>query len=968
LPGKGQLVLHMQLDTGLSGALSKDSRSLNFATGDGQALHYSDLRAVDAAGRDLPAGLVYAKGQVAIQVDDHAAAYPITVDPLIYIEDELFSSDGVLGDRFGNSVAISGDTALVGASVHQVGSHAQQGAAYIFLRLGSTWVQQAELTSSDGAYGDVFGESVALSGDNAVIGAWNHNNGQGEAYVFMKPAGGWADATETARLTASDGAASNFFGYSVAISGGTVVIGARFHSNGLGGAYVFVKPGGGWINGTQTAILTASNGATYDYFGRAVAISGDAAVIGADGHSSNRGEAYMFVKPAWGWGNSNETARLTASDGAAGDYFGASVGISGDTTVIGAYANGGKGEAYVFVKPASGWVTGSETTRLTASDGAAGERFGISVAISGDIAFIGAYWHNNNGGAAYVYFPYRSEDLWVNTVSSNLSPRVGQMVTFTATVTNFGSNPSPAVMLSAPLPTGLSLVKSLSSLGTYDPVTGYWNVGSLGVNVTVTLELQSTVTPAAIGTSPVFTAALLGWDPNPNNNSASVAMNPVPYLGRSPSSLDFGQQLLGAAPFQTVTVTNQTLGSITFGSLAAPAGFKIGVGPLHLFDSCSNHTIAALTTCSFNVYFSATSLGVYSGNINIPSTSPISSSASLPVSGTYIAPVSFSPPSLSFPDQTVGTASPLQTVTVTNLSPASVTLGSLSAPAGFQLSMDTCTAATLLPSAACIFSLQFMPASAGAFHGNVTIPMTSPALSVSVPVSGAGLPVLTFGTLGLIFPDTFVQSTSAARTVKITNLTAGIASLGTLVAPPGFLLSSNTCNAKKLAASGGSCTFAVQFKPLSAISYAASITVPIASSSSSMSLPVSGTGLPLLSFSPTGLTFPSQLIHTTSPAQTVTVTNVSPASLTLGTLVAPPGFPISVNTCNVKILASLATCTFAVQVTPSVAGPIASSIFIPVAKPVTSMNLPVNGSGVSGSELLFNTSFETAAAPPVPDG
>ena len=189
--------------------------------------------------------------------------------------------------------------------------------------------------------------------------------------------------TQTAKLTASDGAASDYFGYSVAISGDTVVVGAYYDDIGAntdqGSAYVFVKPESGWADMTQTAKLTASDGAASDYFGSSVAISGDTVVVGAYyddiGANADQGSAYVFVKPASGWADMTQTAKLTASDGAADDYFGNSVAISGDTVVVGAYdddigSNTDQGSAYVFVKPANGWADMTQTAKLTASDGA----------------------------------------------------------------------------------------------------------------------------------------------------------------------------------------------------------------------------------------------------------------------------------------------------------------------------------------------------------------------------------------------------------------------------------------------------------------------------------------------------------------------------------------------------------------------------------------------------------------------
>ena len=685
--GSGQLVLHMQLDTGLSGALSADSRSLTFSTGKGQALHYSDLRAVDANGQEISASLVYSSGQIAIQVDDQAAAYPITVDPLIFVENELVALDNQMFDYLGYSVAVSGDTAVVGAPGHQGAPGTGLGAAYIFLHQGGTWVPQAELSASDGHAGDMFGISVAISGNTAVIGAFHHNGNKGEAYIFVQPAGGWVDSTETASLNSSNGAAGDYFGfavaisgdvaivgayqhaggagqacvfvkpaagwasafetgilspsngiagdyfgYSVAISGDTAIIGSPAHNSKIGAVYLFLKPAGGWTTNNETAILTALNGVANDTFGGSVAIAGDTAVIGASGYLTGRGIAYVFVKPDLGWATGTQNANLSASDGVAGDNFGSSVAVSGTTILIGAWLhNTSHGEAYLFVKPAGFWATTNVSTILTASDGANGSQFGCSVAISGSSVFVGAMNHNHNTGAAYVYFPYRSEDLGVAAYSNNLSPHVVQTVTFTVTVQNYAATPSPDVMVSAPLPPGFSLVSAASALGSYDPLTGDWTIASLGPNVMATLYLHANVTFAAGGTTPVFTAALLGGDPNPANNVSTLALNPVPVLGFNFISVTFpGQLIQTTSPEQTVSVTNVTLGSLTFGTLAAPAGFVLST------NTCGGHTLASTATCFISVQFKPSSAGSYSANLTFPVTSP-AASVSLPLKGTGLA-------------------------------------------------------------------------------------------------------------------------------------------------------------------------------------------------------------------------------------------------------------------------------------------------------------------------------------------
>ena len=284
------------------------------------------------------------------------------------------------------------------------------------------FIEQAQLTASDGQIGDQFG-FVAMDGDTIVVGApfddivTNTTNiDRGSAYVFVKPAGGWnGDLGPPARLIASDGAGADTFGVQVAISGDTIVVGASRAEIGgkfnQGAAYVFVKPEGGW-SGTleETAKLTASTGAANDMFGDRVAIDGDTIVVGFD-TLVDRGSAYVFVKPAGGWINKTEDATLNPADPLLFPQFGKSVAIDGDTIVVGAPGtSSGRGVAYVFVKPPAGWTGNlAPDATLTASDPpetTVGDLFGVSVAVDGDTIAVGASGDDTattNNGSAYVF-------------------------------------------------------------------------------------------------------------------------------------------------------------------------------------------------------------------------------------------------------------------------------------------------------------------------------------------------------------------------------------------------------------------------------------------------------------------------------------------------------------------------------------------------------------------------------------
>jgi hypothetical protein len=341
---------------------------------------------------------------------------------------KLIALDAAASDLFGLSVAVSGNTAVVGAQYDSHAGGTNAGSAYVFVRTSGVWTQQAKLTASDAAAYDSFGVSVSVSGDTAVIGAYGDNSYAGSAYVFVKPPGGWIDRTETAKLTALDAVGFDQFGWSVSVYGDTAVIGAYLNDAGggdAGAAYVFVRSVGGWGNAwTQQAKVIASDAAAYAHFGASVSVSGDTAVVGAHAAGGvGAGSAYVFVRSGVVWA---QQAKLLASDAATGDQFGFSVAVSGDTAVVGAVSDdhaGGTdaGSAYVFVKPGGGWANMMQTAKLTALDAAADDRFGFSVSLSGDTAVIGAEQDDHaggtNAGSAYVFV--KPPGGWTNTTETD---------------------------------------------------------------------------------------------------------------------------------------------------------------------------------------------------------------------------------------------------------------------------------------------------------------------------------------------------------------------------------------------------------------------------------------------------------------------------------------------------------------------------------------------------------------------
>ncbi|MDI3291843.1 hypothetical protein QHF83_51515 [Polyangium sp. 15x6] len=424
--------------------------SLQWRDAEGRSLlAYADLFVKDAAGKALPSWLSVEAGRVSIHVDDTDATYPVEIDPLIVVQQgKLLANDGAAGDWFGISVAVSGDTALVGARADDdLGSGS--GSAYVFTRTAGAWSLQAKLLASDGMALDYFGSSVALDGDTALVGTAygdNRSSYSGAAYVFVRSGTTWTEQAriwvnhadfghpvalsgDTALMTASsnsvyvfvrsgttwaqqaflesaDSAWDDSFGDTIAISGNTALIGAPQDDDkgsNSGSAYVFVRSGTTW---TQQAKIVAADGAAYDRFGTSVAIAGETALIGApyDGDKGlNAGSAYVFVRNGTTWSGQ---AKLLASDGAGDHRFGSSVALSGNAAVVGAEW---QGYTYLFLRSGTTWT---QNAKLLGNGSSFGE-YGSTVAMSGDAVLVGEYRNDDLGtdaGAAYVFSVSRDPD------------------------------------------------------------------------------------------------------------------------------------------------------------------------------------------------------------------------------------------------------------------------------------------------------------------------------------------------------------------------------------------------------------------------------------------------------------------------------------------------------------------------------------------------------------------------------
>jgi hypothetical protein len=389
------------------------------------------LTAADAEEHDYFGSAVAVEGDIALVGADgengegttRGAAYIFYLDRdaegnWVQIK-KLTASDAEDGDGFGNSVALWGDYALVGAS-HEDGGGTWRGAAYLFYRHeggADNWGQVKKLTASDAQSSDQFGCSVAVYGDYIIVGA--HNNfeaeagtGTGAAYIFYRNSGGENNWGELKKLLADDKAEFNYFGCAVDICGEFAVVGAR-RNNRCGAAYVFAEDQGGEENWGQCAKLVAADVMVDDAFGIAVALSGDFIVVGAEQKPEAgvlSGAAYIFHKNAGGEGNWGEVKKLTASDEENNDHFGCSVALDGKYAVIGAdeeYGDGvRRGAAYLFCSEQGGEDNWGEVVKLTAFDSANGDYFANSVGISGKHIIVGAErkkGSHNFQGAAYIF-------------------------------------------------------------------------------------------------------------------------------------------------------------------------------------------------------------------------------------------------------------------------------------------------------------------------------------------------------------------------------------------------------------------------------------------------------------------------------------------------------------------------------------------------------------------------------------
>lgn len=406
----------------------------------------------------------------------------------------------IYNQQMGTSVAVDEDYAVIGApNTH---THDSKFYAYVLHYDGIKWGIVAKLSPS--LVAGKFGFSVAISGDNIVIGAPDASMFDGTssslysglAFVYTKPSTGWTDTTETAILKVSDYMMNDHFGYAVDIKDDNIVVTRKFDHYNAGSVdcktYVYTKPLSGWVSATETAKLLNSSATYYDELGCSVAISDEAIVVGAKKSNINgtdAGCAFVYTKPAGGWITSYETCHLSASNIASGDQFGAAVDILNDDIIVGSPQNDlngtNTGTAYIYTKTDSIWVTMTETAIFTANSSSIGDRFGNSVSIDDNMIVVGAseaIAQTVKSGTAYIF--EKSITGWINSspvAKIDASDRYGDnLFAFSVAISN------DRILVGSPMDDDLG--PNSGSVYSYQKSGNYWT--DITENQKITLDYR----------------------------------------------------------------------------------------------------------------------------------------------------------------------------------------------------------------------------------------------------------------------------------------------------------------------------------------------------------------------------------------------------------------------------------------------------------------------------------------------
>ncbi len=823
-PHAAPLRLTLQVDGALTPQADGDGQQLTLHNAAGQVvLTYDRLKVWDATGTPLLAHLVTTGRQVQVVVDDAQARYPLTIDPTFSQQAYLKANNSGAGDNLGYSVAVSGDTVIVGVpgeasnatTVNGDGSNnsaSGAGATYVFVRSGSSWSQQAYLKANNSGAFDQFGKSVAVSGDTIVVGSPyessnatavngdgsnNSASGAGAAYVFVRSGNTWS---QQAYLKANNSGGSDNFGWSAAVAGDTIVIGAPYEASnattvngdgsnnsfsGAGAAYVFVRSGTTW---SQQAYLKANNSRGGAIFGSSVAVAGDTVVVGASQESSNAaraGAAYVFVRSGTMW---SQQAYLNANNSGVADEFGTSVAVAGDTVVVGAYGEDSNattvngdgsndsfstaGAAYVFVRSGSSW---SQQAYLKANNSGAGDQFGWSVAVAGDTVVVGAPYeasnatsvngdgNNNNAnlaGAAYVFV--RSGSSWSQQayLKANNSGSHDQFG-FSVAVS------SDTVVAGAPYEA--SNATTVNGNGSND------SANNAGAAYVFTLP-----------TAPEID--VLG------NNVSIVSGDSTPSAS---DHSDFGTvNVSSGTVVRTFTVQNTGAGALTLSDspLVALSGANAGDFTVTTQPASS---VAANGSTTFQITFDPNAVGVRTATVTIANTDSDEGSYTFVIQGTGTAAPEIdvqgnsvsitsgdSTPSTTdhsdFGSVNVSSSTVVRTFTVQNSGTGALSISTptLSGTHAGDFAITSAPAASVAANGSTTFQVTFNPSAAGVRTATVTIANNdSDENPYTFTIQGTGT---------LSVPSLTIASTSLAASSGTIAVPVNFASDGAAVAAVGF--------------------------------------------------------------------------------------------------------------------------------------------------------------------------------------
>ena len=858
-----QLSLTLRTRGTLHPHVSADSQSVLFQNAAGATvLHYTGLKVWDAAGKVLPSHFE-AAGETGLRllVDERGARYPLTIDP---IAQQAYLKPAAVGttqeiDRFGSSVAISGDTVVVGASGESSSttgvnstpneSVLASGAAYVFVRSAGVWAQQAYLkpaavgtTQSD----DNFGTSVAISGDTVVVGAPREDSSttginstpnesvdgfgnpanSGAAYIFVRSASVWTQQAYLKPAAVGTTQAGDNFGYSVAVSGDTVVVGAVNEDSSTtgvnstpnesaptsGAACVFVRNAGVWTQQAYLKPVAVGTTQTIDEFGYSVAVSGDTVVVGAinedssttgvnstpNESASSAGAAYIFVRSAGVWAQQAYLKPSAVGTSQAGDQFGYSVAVSGVTVVVGAFAEDSSttgvnstpnesasdsGAAYVFVRSGGVWTQQAYLKPAAVGTTQASDYFGSSVAVSGDTVVVGANGEDSStigvnstpnesasdSGAACVFA--RSAGVW--TQQAYLKPAV---IGTSQTSDRFG-----------------------------------WSVAVSGGTVVVgavnedssTTGVNSTPNESAVDAGAAYIFTGLGVP------EIAVEQPPGTDLTNG-AAVNFGATRTGADAVLTFNILNSGPGDLT-GISAGITGADAGA--FTLLSSPAGTLQGSGGNSAFSVRFAPLTPGPKTALLRILSNDSDESPFTLRLEGVGISPeIVVHNGNAAAPELTDGQAAAVdfgivrqsfpqaRAFTISNTGTAPLLVSKVTLPPGYTALDLPPLPATVAIAQSLVFRLRIDAAALGTFTGRVGIesddldesvfdfPVTGIVVTPEIAVhnGNAAAPELSDGQAAAVNYGKNVQGTPATRSFTIANTGTAALLVSSITVPPGY--------------------------------------------------------------------------------------------------------------------------------------------------------------------------------------